>query len=181
MGFTPSKKLFSPNPWVQLEFYKWGGSIIYKKKLMIPLQFPLGPRMNHLIWNWNHLIWNYKTGGSPPFLKLQKRWCKHIYIKPMIPLQFPPGPRMNHLIWNWNHLIWKTPHTPEKRSPWPPKRWKWGHKKKAFPESTIAWTFCKKPGLIWYIWASGASFLIYTPYRGSPPCAIFHNPDNREI
>ena len=61
-----------------------------------------------------------------------------------------------------------TPHflknvTPsEKRSPWPPKKWKLRPFFFVLPEFTWAWTFCKKPGPIWSIWASGASFLIYT-------------------
>ena len=61
-----------------------------------------------------------------------------------------------------------TPHflknvTPsEKRSPWPPKKWKLRLFFFVLPEFTWAWTFCKKMGPIWSIWASGASFLIYT-------------------
>ena len=35
-------------------------------------------------------------------------------------------------------------------------------KKKSFPKSIRTCTFCKKPGQIWYILASGASFTIYS-------------------
>ena len=50
----------------------------------------------------------------------------------------------------------------EKRSFWPQKNGKFGPKKKSFPESIRTCTFCKKPGQIWYILASGASFTIYS-------------------
>ena len=54
--------------------------------------------------------------------------------------------------------------------------------KKSFLESTMACTFCKKPGPIWYILASGASFLIYTPPIGGPhPVLYFPSQIQRNI
>ena len=74
-------------------------------------------------------------------------------------------------------------HTPQKKASLaPPKKWKWGHKKKSFLESTMAWTFCKKARPIWYILASGASFLIYTPSIGGPhPVLYFPSQIQRNI
>ena len=69
----------------------------------------------------------------------------------------------SHNFWDGATISEKR-HTPRKKGlPDPPKKWKWGPPKKSFPESTMACTFCKKPGPIWYILASGASFLIYPP------------------
>ena len=80
----------------------------------------------------------------------------------------------------WTHNFWKTPPPRKKGLPDPPKKWKWGPPKKSFPESTMACTFCKKPGPIWYILASGASFLIYTPPIGGPHPVLYF-PSQRNI
>ena len=46
----------------------------------------------------------------------------------------------------------------------------------------MACTFCKKPGPIWYILASGASFLIYTPpIGGHHPVLYFPSQIQRNI
>ena len=78
--------------------------------------------------------------------------------------------------------FWKTSHPTKKSLPDPPKKWKWGPQKKSFLESTMACTFCKKPGPIWYILASGASFLIYPPpIGGHHPVLYFQSQIQRNI
>ena len=106
-------------------------------------------------------------------------------------------PVNNILVKSWNTLIdWlidtaicakystisEKRHTPRKRSPWPPKKMKMRSQKKSFIESTMAWIFCKKPGPICYILASGASFLIYTPpIGGHHPVLFFPSQIQRNI
>ena len=41
--------------------------------------------------------------------------------------------------------------------------------------------FERKNQLNWSFQSVAPSRMIYIRHRGSPPCAIFHNPDNKEI
>ena len=67
----------------------------------------------------------------------------------------------NPQIWKMIHNFGKTLYPPKKGLSDPQKSENESPKKKCCFETTKVCTFCKKPGPIWSILASGASFLIY--------------------
>ena len=72
---------------------------------------------------------NYFINSIEHFYHDDGYWSLHIYMKPMIPLQFPLSPPIIHKSGN-NPQFWKNVIPSEKRSLWPPKKWKWEPKKK---------------------------------------------------
>ena len=82
-----------------------------------------------------------------------------IHVKIMIALQFlPRTPQVRKTLLKSG----KSSQPPKKGLFDPKKMENLAPKKKSFPESIRTCTFCKKPGQIWYILASGASFTIYS-------------------
>ena len=77
---------------------------------------------------------------------------------------------------------WKSDKASEKRSPWPPKQWKWGPQKKPFPNSIWTWTFCKKNAskLVKFGLCSSISDL-HTPIWGHHPMLYFPSQIQRNI
>ena len=184
--FYPFKNRFFLNPWVQLEFFRNCGSI---SKIVAPaFEMMMNSRVAWLkqivISRWvicvfQKLWLHFKNCGSiskivaPAFEMMMN--SRVASVKQIVKCR-------SHNFWNGATISEKR-HTPRKKGlPDPPKKWKWGPPKKSFPESTMACTFCKKPGPIWYILASGASFLIYTPpIGGHHPVLYFPSQIQRNI
>ena len=76
----------------------------------------------------------------------------------------------------------KWPYPPKNGQIWWPKKWKWGPPKKGFPRIHMDTDILQKNGSKLVIFGlCGPIYNLHPPYRGFPPCARFHNPDNREI
>ena len=78
--------------------------------------------------------------------------------------------------------FWKTSHPTKKSLPDPPKKWKWGHKKKSFPESTMAWTFWTKnrSNLVYFgLWSLISD--LHPPIGGHHPVLYFPSQKQRNI
>ena len=84
--------------------------------------------------------------------------------------------------WKWNLKSGKWPYPPKNGQIWWPKKWKWGPPKKGFPRIHMDTDILQKNGSKLVIFGlCGPIYNLHPPYRGLPPCARFHNPDNREI
>ena len=108
-------------------------------------------------------------------------WSLHIYMKPMIPLQFPLSPPIIHKSGKWSTILEKC-HTLRKKVSLTPKKVKMRAQKKSVVSKQPKYVhFAKNQVQFGQFWPREPHFWSTDGYRGSPPCAIFHNPDNREI
>ena len=91
--------------------------------------------------------------------------------------------------WQRNHLsgkaeppLWKSDVASEKRSPWPPKKLKWGPQKKAFPRFHLKMYFLQKTAskLVKFGLCSSISDL-HTPIGGPHPMLYFPSQIQRNI
>ena len=104
-----------------------------------------------------------------------------IYMKPMIPLQYPLSPPIIHKSGKWSTILEKR-YTLRKKVSLTPKKVKmWAQKKSLVSKQPRYVHFAKNQVQFGQFWPQEPHFWSTDGYRGSPPCAIFHNPDNREI
>ena len=104
-----------------------------------------------------------------------------IYMKPMIPLQYPLSPPIIHKSGKRSTILEKR-YTLRKKVSLTPKKVKmWAQKKSLVSKQPRYVHFAKKQVQFGQFWPREPHFWSTDGYRGSPPCAIFHNPDNREI
>ena len=104
-----------------------------------------------------------------------------IYMKPIIPLQYPLSPPIIHKSGKWSTILEKR-YTLRKKVSLTPKKVKMRAQKKSLVSKQPRYVhFAKNQVQFCQFWPREPHFWSTDGYRGSPPCAIFHNPDNREI
>ena len=104
-----------------------------------------------------------------------------IYMKPMIPLQYPLSPPIIHKSGKWSTILEKR-YTLRKKVSLTPKKVKMRAQKKSLVSKQPRYVhFAKNQVQFGQFGPREPHFWSTDGYRGSPPCAIFHNPDNREI
>ena len=124
---------------------------------------------------------NYFINSIEHFYHDDGYWSLHIYMKPMIPLQFPLSPPIIHKSGKSSTILEKR-YTLRKKVSLTPKKVKMRAPKKSVVSKQLRYVhFAKNQVQFGQFWPQEPHFWSTDAYRGSPPCAIFHNPDNREI
>ena len=142
----------------------------------------LTPQKRNLVGP-SETIWPlFRIWGSnwlePQIRKSNFHCCPRQNLKSGIPdLRF-----LYNVQWKWNLKSGKVTIPPQK---WPnlvAKKVKMRAPKKGFPQIHMDTDILQKNGLKLVIFGlCGPIYNLHPPYRGLPPCARFHNPDNREI
>ena len=125
---------------------------------------------------------------EPPLWKSAAQhfwWAEHWLWSSVWLSRFPE----RWFCWQRNHLsgkaeppIWKSDVASEKRSPWPPKRLKWGPPKKAFPRFHLKMYFLQKTASKLVKFGLGSSISdLQTPIGGPHPMLYFPSQIQRNI
>ena len=116
-----------------------------------------------------------KNSASPSF----NRISLHPFIRKLVHCSVEPGFRKNSPV---EPGFRKFGDDPQKKPNFVAKKVKMSSKKKVFSRIHIDTDILQKTGPKLAIFSLyGPIYNLPPPYRGFPPCAIFHNPDDREI
>ena len=143
----------------------------------------LTPQKRNLVGP-SETIWPlFRIWGSnwlePQIRKSNVHCCPRQNLKSGIPdLRF-----LYNVQWKWNLKSGKVTIPPPKMAKFGGQKMKkWGPQKKGFPRIHMDKDILQKTGSKLVIFGlCGPIYNLHPPYRGLPPCARFHNPDNREI